>query len=397
MTCMRSTKVIACLLALSLLTGCPIDCDSTIIWIDVDLGGGITTSLAAPGPEKCDQFLWELIKMFIARLWWAGDSAYVPPQALARPGQLGQTQAFFNLRFPLDGSPASGSAQDLDFRSFDAAHEPFASAFARYARDDSAGPPTRRIFYADSEGDQVIVYDPATERVEARISVGTSPHGLAFSPYGDILYAANFGSASISIVDVATLTAAGSIPVRGAASLRGLAISPDGSRLYAVGGDDAGSLYVVDPAAGEVLDAIRIGRQPTRVRLSPDGARAYVALSGAGSVVEIDTLTLTAVAAFSLPEASDIAVSPTGATVFALSGGNVGRVVALSASAFGMVDEWTVGEEPRSMSLTEDGRFLLIANSESTFLNVIDLLTRENTSVPAPEGLGPSVAVYAAE
>ena len=69
------------------------------------------------------------------------------------------------------------------------------------------------------------------------ITVGTNPSGVAVSPDGARVYVSNYGSNSVSVLDPAaanplvTSIAVDSQPF-------GLAISPDGSLLYAANGPD---------------------------------------------------------------------------------------------------------------------------------------------------------------
>ena len=44
--------------------------------------------------------------------------------------------------------------------------------------------------------------------------------------------------------------------------------------------EDAGTITVIDPASDSVVARIAVGKRPRGVKLSPDGRRAYVALSG---------------------------------------------------------------------------------------------------------------------
>ncbi len=66
-----------------------------------------------------------------------------------------------------------------------------------------------------------------------------------------------------------------------------LAMSPDGSRLYATA-EDAGALLVIDPAARRVLAEIPAGRRPHSVVLDRAGATAYVSDQEGDAIAVID-------------------------------------------------------------------------------------------------------------
>jgi len=50
-------------------------------------------------------------------------------------------------------------------------------------------------------------------------------------------------------------------------------------RLY-VSAEDGNQIVVVDPAVAAVVDHIPVGKRPRGLKVSPDGQRLYVALSG---------------------------------------------------------------------------------------------------------------------
>ena len=52
-----------------------------------------------------------------------------------------------------------------------------------------------------------------------------------------------------------------------------------GPRLY-VSNETQGQVVVIDPATGLVVDRIAVGKRPRGLKLSADGTRLYVALSG---------------------------------------------------------------------------------------------------------------------
>ena len=115
-----------------------------------------------------------------------------------------------------------------------------------------------------------------------------------------------------------------------------LALSADGSRLYAVceGTDE---VVVFDTAARKIVKRIAVGRVPKGLSLSPDGKRLYVTNSWADTVSEIDTASLAVVR--TLP----------------------------------------AGFEPTSAITDRAGRFLYVANRISDDVSVVDLAAGTET------------------
>lgn len=111
-----------------------------------------------------------------------------------------------------------------------------------------------------------------------------------------------------------------------------LAITPDGSRLYALcEGTDEVAVYDLQSRA--VLRRIRVGRVPKGMTLAPDGKRLYVANSWSDNISVIDTASLEVVR--TLP----------------------------------------AGFEPNAVVTDRAGRFLFVANRISNDVSVVDLAT----------------------
>jgi YVTN family beta-propeller protein len=118
--------------------------------------------------------------------------------------------------------------------------------------------------------------------------------GLALSPDGRLLYAANVFAGTVSVLDVSGLgSLAGSaaavavarIPV--ARSPYGLALSPDGGRLY-VAHFPFDLVSVVDTDERAVAGTFAVPDGPRGVAVSPDGAKLYVANGFASTVTVVE-------------------------------------------------------------------------------------------------------------
>ena len=60
----------------------------------------------------------------------------------------------------------------------------------------------QRLYIANSGLNRVEVFDTRANQFLAPIKVGQLPRSLALAPYGKLLYVANTGGESISIVDL---------------------------------------------------------------------------------------------------------------------------------------------------------------------------------------------------
>jgi YVTN family beta-propeller protein len=214
-------------------------------------------------------------------------------------------------------------------------------------------------------GTQVVPVDVSAPggRVRKAISVGTFPDAIAVAPNGKTIYVANFGSNTITPIDVADGRAGKAIPAgRGPA---GIAITPDGKRAYV--SDDGGlgqvgdTVTPIDLATDRPLAAIRVGLGPQGISISPDGTTAYVTDAGA------------------IPALSQQGPPVKTVTPINIATDTAGRPI-------------TVGNGPEAIAISPSGT-AFVANTDSDSITPIDLT---NDTPLAPVALnGAPVALVA--
>src|ERR1044071_8055784 len=109
--------------------------------------------------------------------------------------------------------------------------------------------PASSLWVTLGDSDQLVEMDPYTFREIRRITVETHPHGLA--------------------------------------------ISPDGSRVYTAS-EKTGHFQVIDARSGKTIAMIPLGNDPNQLTLSTDGRYAFVPMRGESkiAVVQLDPLKL---------------------------------------------------------------------------------------------------------
>jgi YVTN family beta-propeller protein len=75
----------------------------------------------------------------------------------------------------------------------------------------------------------------------------------------------------------------------------GVAVSPDGGRIFVSGGA-AGMVFAIDALTGEVTAQARVGERPWGVALLPDGSRLFTANGVSNDVSVVDVATFQEVA-----------------------------------------------------------------------------------------------------
>ncbi|MDQ4133997.1 MAG: PQQ-binding-like beta-propeller repeat protein [Actinomycetota bacterium] len=132
------------------------------------------------------------------------------------------------------------------------------------------------VYVANSGSNSVSVVDPATGSVAGTIPVGASPSSIVFTPDGARAYVSNTGSDTVSVLDTATGAVVATIAVGDAPA--GAAATADGTRVY-VTNTGSGTVSVLDTATNTVTAIITVGGAPRAVAVTPDGTRA-VAVPG---------------------------------------------------------------------------------------------------------------------
>lgn len=114
-----------------------------------------------------------------------------------------------------------------------------------------------------------------------------SPVDLVITPDGKRAFTANQTSHSVSMVDLQSGKLVAEAPCGRRPS--GLALTSDGKRLL-VSGTFSGevSFFDVEPGALKPSGTLHLGFEPRGIVIHPDGRRAFVALTSAHAVAEID-------------------------------------------------------------------------------------------------------------
>ena len=203
--------------------------------------------------------------------------------------------------------------------------------------------------------------------VVTTVGVGSTPWGVAVSPDGSRVYVANYGDSSVSVINTATNTVVTTVSV--GSYPWDLAMSPDGSRVYVVN-YYADSVSVIATATNAVVATVGVGSYPQAVAVSPDGSRVYVANYGGDSVSVINTATNAVVATVSVGRRpSGVAVSPDGSRVYVPIEDSKVKVINTATNA--VVATVGVGSYPYGVAVGPGGSPVYVTNSEAASVSVL--------------------------
>jgi YVTN family beta-propeller protein len=148
--------------------------------------------------------------------------------------------------------------------------------------------PDGRFVYVTCEtGGEVVVIDAAVGKAVAEFTAGGRPRTVSFLPDGSRAFIPSETGGTLGVFDTASYTRLKTIPLPTGSRPMGTVMDPAGKRLYVSTGR-AGTVLVVDPAGGAVLNTIPVGKRPWGLGLSPDGKTLYVANGPSNDVSVVD-------------------------------------------------------------------------------------------------------------
>lgn len=201
---------------------------------------------------------------------------------------------------------------------------------------------------------------------------------LPISAWATRAYVSNEDGQSVTIIDVEKLEAVATIPV--GKRPRGLKLSNDGSRLYvAVSGlpkcppsvpDEicaqrkrdlaADGIAVLDTAQQKVLTTLRAGSDPEQFDITPDGKRMFVANEDSATASVVDLATGEVIERIRVGnEPEGVVVSPNGQWVLVTNEAD-NTISIIDTSTLKVLRNISVGRRPRDVAFTPDSRTVYV-------------------------------------
>ncbi|MES2113186.1 MAG: beta-propeller fold lactonase family protein [Bacteroidota bacterium] len=284
---------------------------------------------------------------------------------------------------PAIGLPASGTGNIAAFKAINNSGSPITATITASLFSDSPS----IAYIADGSPDGgVWLVDIRTNEKITKIRLGNGPAGVAVSPDGSRVYVTNEYSQNLSVVNTATQTVLATINV--GTNPRGVCVSPDGSRVY-VANYASNDVSVINTSINANIATIAVGRSPQGIAVSPDGTRLYVAnsstMSNSISVINTaDNTILSTIEIGNLP--FGLCVSPDGKRVYTC-GNNI--VTVFNTSTNTATARIPVDKGPYSVIINSDGSRVYVSNLEANTVSVINTAT--NTIIATvPVKNGPS-------
>jgi YVTN family beta-propeller protein len=217
---------------------------------------------------------------------------------------------------------------------------------------------------------KVYVVDAATNTAITTITTGyNGGNDIAVAPGGRYVYVADRGpggAGGLTVIDT-TNNAASYIGTGG--SPYGVAVSPDGSRLYT---DNGSYVRVIDAATRKSISIFDGPYNPfakaIKVAVSPDGSRLYLWFKGESGVSVIDTATNKTITTVGVAT-TDVAVSPDGHYVYATW--KINKTLAVIDAATNTVTKLIAVGDATGVAVSPDGRYVYVANQADGTMSVV--------------------------
>jgi YVTN family beta-propeller protein len=187
---------------------------------------------------------------------------------------------------------------------------------------------------------------------------------------------------------------------------RGIRVSPDGTKLYValsgspIGGPNvdesklppadraADGIGVIDLATGTVVRKYQSGSDPESFSISADGRMLFVSNEDAGEMTALDLESGTVKARVKVGEEPEgVSTSPDGRLVFVSCEGT-NEVVVVDTASLKVVGRVATGPRPRSVEFSRDGRIGFVANENGASMTVFEVATRKvikTLTLPRPQ------------
>ncbi|MEW6325810.1 MAG: DNRLRE domain-containing protein, partial [Nitrospirota bacterium] len=314
---------------------------------------------------------WGVMGEMTASAWSKNRSAY-----LFLPANGGNELAVFDTDAYEVGRPARVKSINLAALGAGGATDVALTPNGRYLYVTRNGAVVNNVIVLDAEA---CARDPAACAVERALTVGANPRGIAVSPDGLRVYVVNEGARNISVIlrndeqdpDQDTLdptpiglSNANSVP-------RYMVLSLDGNKAFVTTGG-SGVVEVLDVTAGVPLAPIALGDDDQwGVAIHPNGYYAYVAGRQTDRVYAIDTVNNSMVEGMNVGgEPLGISYTRDGLEAY-VSKNNANRVLALNTSSNTQGADTSVDAGPSGLANSADGAEIYVTNVAAGRVNII--------------------------
>jgi len=235
-----------------------------------------------------------------------------------------------------------------------------------------------------SEPDEVIVINPLTDRIKARIQLDKGVQGahVVVATDGSYAYASAQKVGIIYKINAKTFTIEKKIPAPGASQPHGMRISPDGKILY-VALLTGQALGMLDTATDK-LTQISMPGQAVQTGITPDGKTAMVSLydskqlalyrvdSKSTVMIDLPSTAQGPIQMYPTPDSKFVYLADQG---YYFGQPQNDKLYKIEVATGKIVKEIMAGAAPHGVIVSQDGKFVYVTNLMSEDMSIIDTAT----------------------
>jgi DNA-binding beta-propeller fold protein YncE len=252
------------------------------------------------------------------------------------------------------------------------------------------------------------VIDIATWTVKSTYALDNGWYGLALSPDGTKLYVGGGGQNNVQELAYAdgVLTKGRTLALPGQTGdtfAGGVAISKDGRTLF-VTRVFAMTLSAIDLTTGQVVKTVALPAEPYTCVIAPDGKTVYVSLWGGARVMGFTADSLLPTLELQTGDHPNAMLFTSDGKRLFVAAGSSAAVWVFDAFSWEPIEQISTSlypqapptSTPNSLALSPDGRQLLVANADINAVAVIDVTNAGHSFVDGfiPTGWYPTNAIY---
>ena len=224
------------------------------------------------------------------------------------------------------------------------------------------------LLVTNKSGDTVSILDAETGEELKRLPTGPGPHEVAATPDGRLAFVANYGSNSLTVIDVPEREVAGTIDLGRHENPHGIAVSKDGSSVW-VTTEGSQHLVEVDVASRRVKRAIETGQRVTHMVALVEGrAKAYTANIGSGNVTAIDIRRGAVIRQIATGAGAEGIATTMDEKYVLVTNREAGTLAVIDAATDEVIHRIEVGGFPIRVEVTPDGERALVSQAEARTL-----------------------------
>ena len=233
-------------------------------------------------------------------------------------------------------------------------------------------PSGNQVWTANGKSRNLSVIDISTQTVIATVPLAGRPEALLFDPFLPLLYVIDSINNDLAIVDLDTSTVVKRISV-GAHPI-GLSISPHHDVLAITNHHD-GTVSLIERQSLHVIKQIPVGANPVNLIFGEDGNSLFVTFHNGVAVIDTNHQQTKKVLT-DCPQPHDLALVANLQHLY-VSCHLTNQLAIYDASTGTLVNRLTIGHRPTGITVSEDDRWVFVANSSDHTVSVVNTKTQQ--------------------